>query len=139
MLKLFFGQQAVWTGATFFLRVWVGIIFIRYGLSLFHENNMLDFANTLRTANFPVPNLNAYLCKTTEFFGGLFLVVGFLKRISCLFLIIDMFVATFIFHKGLLLQNGMTTFLLLISCLTIFLSATDTLSIDRFILKQRIK
>jgi hypothetical protein len=70
---------------------------------------------------------------------GLFLILGFKKRISCSFLIIDMFVATFIFHKGLLLQNGMTTFLLLICCLTIFLSATDKLSIDWLIIKCKMK
>ncbi len=139
MIKLFFGQQALWTGATFLLRVWVGVIFIRYGLSLFHDNNMLDFADTLKTANIPFPNLSAYLCKTTEFFGGLFLILGFLKRISCSFLIIDMSIATFIFHKGLLLQNGMTTFLLLICCLTIFLSATDKLSMDWLIMKYKLK
>lgn len=130
MFKLLFGQQALWANTIFLLRVWVGVIFVRYGLSMFHDNNMLDFANTLKTANIPFTNLSAYLCKTTEFIGGLFLILGFLKRISCMLLIIDMSVATFIFHKGLLLQNGMTTFLLLICCLTVLLSATDRFSID---------
>jgi putative oxidoreductase len=139
MFKLLFGQQALWTSATLFLRVWAGVIFVHYGLSLFYDNNMLDFTGTLMTVNIPFPNLSAYLCKTTEFFGGLFLILGFLKRISCSFLIIDMFVATFIFHKGLLLQNGMTTFLLLVCCLTLLLSSTDKLSIDWLIIKHKIK
>jgi len=137
MIKLLFGQHALWTNVTFLLRVWVGVIFVRYGLSLFHPDKMLDFADTLKTVNIPLPNLSAYLCKSTEFFGGLFLIIGFLKRISCFFLAIDMFVATFIFHKGLLLQNGMTTFLLLICCLTILLSASDKLSLDRLLFKNR--
>ncbi len=139
IFKLLFGQQALWTSATFFLRVWVGVIFIRYGLSLFHDNNMVAFADTLKTANIPFSYLSAYLCKTTEFFGGLFLILGFLKRVSCSFLIIDMFVATFIFHNGLLFQNGLTTFLLLICCLTILLSAADKLSIDWLIMKYKTK
>jgi len=137
IFKLFFGQQTLWAGAIFFLRVWVGVIFVRYGLSLFQDSNMVDFADTLKTANIPIPFLSAYLCKTTEFFGGLFLILGFMKRISCLFLIFDMAVATFIFHKGLLLQNGMTTFLLLICCLTIFLSATDKLSTDWLLFRNK--
>jgi uncharacterized membrane protein YphA (DoxX/SURF4 family) len=62
-----------------------------------------------------------------------------MKRLFCFFLIIDMSVATFIFHKGLLLQNGMTTFLLLICCLTLFLSATDKVSIDGLIIKHNPK
>jgi putative oxidoreductase len=139
MFKLLFKQQALWSNAIFFLRIWVGIIFVRYGLSLFHNINMLDFADTLKTANIPFPGLSAYLCKATEFFGGLFLILGFMKRILCFFLIIDMFVATFIFHKGLLLQNGMTTFLLLICCLTILLSATDKFSIDWLGMKYKMK
>lgn len=130
MFKRLFDQQALWANATLLLRVWVGVIFIRYGLSLFHSDNMMDFANDLREINIPFADLSAYLCKTTEFFGGLFLILGFLKRISCIFLIFDMSVATFVFHRGLLLQNGMTTFLLLICCLTILLAATDKLSID---------
>ena len=139
ILKLLFGQQILWTSSTFFLRVWVGTIFIRYGLSLFHNSNMLDFTDTLKTINIPLPILSAYLCKTTEFFGGLFLILGFMQRLACFFLIIDMSVATFIFHKGLLLQNGMTTFLLLICCLTLLLSNTDKLSVDWLIIKYKTK
>ena len=138
MFKRLIGQHALWTSPTLFLRVWVGVVFVRYGLSLFHDDNMLDFADTLKTVSIPFPYLGAYLCKTTEFFGGLLLILGFLRRISCSFLVIDMFVATFIFHKGLLLQEGMTTFLLMICCLTIFLSSTDKLSIDWLIMKYKV-
>ena len=139
MKRLIFNQQAIWNNAIFLLRVWIGVIFIRYGLSIGHQSNMLDFANTLQTINIPFPLLSAWLCKSTEFFGGIFLVLGFLKRPACVFLIIDMSVATFVFHKGLLLQNGMTTFLLLICCLTILLSPSDKLSIDWLISKVRNK
>ena len=139
MNKLLFDQQAIWNNAVFLLRVWVGAIFIRYGLSIWHQSNIYDFADTLKTVNIPFPILSAYLCKSTEFLGGIFLVIGFLKRPACIFLIIDMTVATFIFHKGLLLQNGMTTFLLLICCLTILLSPSDKLSIDWLICKNKRK
>jgi len=46
--------------------------------------------------------------KATEFFGGLFLLLGFLKRPACIFLIIDMAVATFVVGKGHLMQDGRT-------------------------------
>ncbi len=139
MKRLIFNQQAIWNNAIFLLRCWVGVIYIYYGLSLWHQSNMEDFADTLKTINIPSPILSGYLCKSTEFFGGVFLVIGFLKRVTCVFLIIDMTVATFVFHKGLVLQNGMTTFLLLICCLTILLSALDKLSIDWLIGKDRNK
>jgi putative oxidoreductase len=136
MKKLIFSHQSLWANAIFLLRVWIGVIFIRYGLSVLNYRSMTDFADTVKNINIPFPILSAYLCKSTEFFGGICLILGFLKRPFCLLLIIDMIVATFIFHKGLLLQNGMTTFLLLICCLTILLSPTDTLSIDWHIGKK---
>lgn len=139
MKKLLLGQEPIWEHAIAFLRIWVGVIFVRYGLTLFHGNNMVDFADTLKAVDIPFPFLSAYLCKTSEFFGGLFLILGFMKRLSCFFLVIDMTVATFIFHKGLLLQKGMTTFLLLICCLTLLLSNGDNLSVDWQILKNRAK
>jgi hypothetical protein len=48
-----------------------------------------------------------------------------------------MAVATFVFHKGPLLRNGMTTFTLLLSCVAILLLGADRLSLD--ISKQRNK
>ena len=94
---------------------------------------MEGFADTLKNLNIPIPILSAYLCKSTEFVGGIFLVLGFLKRPACILLIIDMAVATFVFHKGLLLQNGITIFTLLVCCVAILLAASDGLSIDWFI------
>ncbi len=137
MKRLILNQQAIWSNSIFLLRCWVGVIFIRYGLSIWHQSKMQDFADTLQTANIPLPLLSAWLCKITEFFGGIFLVLGFLKRSVCLLLIIDMTVATFVFHKGLIMQNGMTTFLLLICCLTILLSPSDKLSIDWHFYKNK--
>jgi len=139
MKRLIFKQQAIWKNAVCLLRIWCGIIFIRYGLSILHVSLVKDFGNTLQTVNIPSPLLSAYLCKSTEFLGGIFLILGFLKRPACILLIVDMTVATFVFHKGLLLQNGMTTFTLLICCLTILLTATDRFCLDRLIAKHLFK
>jgi len=100
---------------------------------------MQRFADTIESENIPFPNLSAWLCKVSEFFGGVCLVLGFLKRPACFFLIIDMAVATFVVGKGELLQNGRTPFILLICCLTILLSTQDKVSIDWLIYKNKIK
>ena len=139
MYRLLFGQQAIWNNAILLLRVWVGVIFIYHGLSIWHPSSMHSFADTLQTENIPLPLLSAWLCKTSEFFGGIFLVVGFLKRPACIFLIIDMAVATFVVGKGELLQDGRTPFILLICCLTILLSSSDKLSVDWLIFKNKNK
>jgi putative oxidoreductase len=129
--KLFVGQAALWTDSISLLRIWCGVIFIRYGLSLFSPPSMSDFASTLQPLHIPFPAVAAYLCKATEFIGGILFVIGFLRRPAALLIAIDMMVATFVFHKGLLLRNGMTTFTLLLCCLTIALLGPDKLSLDR--------
>jgi len=94
---------------------------------------MIDFANTLEAAGIPFKILSAYLCKATEFVGGFFLVIGYLIKPACFFLIIDMSVATFIFHHAQMLNNGLTTFLLLLCLLNILLGKTDMMSIDCYL------
>lgn len=137
MKKLIFSPQPIWSDAILLLRVWVGVIFISHGLSIFNPGSMQSFADTLTTENIPFPYLSAWLCKLTEFLGGICLILGFLKRPACFFLIINMAVATFVAGNGELLQNGRTPFILLICSLTILLSTSDKLSIDWLILKNK--
>lgn len=134
--KLLIGQQPIWDGAILLLRVWTGVIFVFYGKSIFQLKSMLDFAQYLSEINIPFPVLSAWLCKTSEFLGGIFLIAGFLKRPACLFLIIDMVVATFTAGNGELLRNGRTPFILLVICLTIFLSSQDKLSLDWYLFNK---
>jgi len=136
MKNSIFNNSAIWSNAICLLRIWCGVVFIRYGLSIFHIASIKDFADTLQTVNIPFPLLGAVLCKSSEFFGGILLVIGFLKRLATIFLIIDMTVATFVFHHAHVLNNGLTTFLLLLCLLTIFFSETDNLSVDYFIGKK---
>lgn len=130
MSKLLWGRSALWADAIALLRIWCGVIFIRYGMNLFSAASMADFASTLHTKHIPFPLVAAYLCKSTEFFGGILLVIGFFRRPAALFIAFDMTVATFVFHQGMLLQNGMTTFTFLLCCLTILLLGPDKLSLD---------
>ena len=111
MKRLLFSQEAIWSNAILLLRVWVGVIFISHGLSVFHQGKVEDFAEYLQSFNIPLPLLNAWLCKTTEFLGGICLIIGFLKRPACLFLIIDMAVATFVAGKQRrIIAGGPNTF-----------------------------
>ena len=132
MKSLIFNRSIISRNIICLLRVWCGIIFIKYGRSILHITSVDDFANTLHAANIPFPLVSAWLCKSTEFFGGILLVIGFLKIPACIFLLIDMTVATFVFHHGQVLDNGLTTFLLLLCLLTIFFSEADHLSADYF-------
>jgi uncharacterized membrane protein YphA (DoxX/SURF4 family) len=117
----------------FLLRAWCGVIFLRYSATLLHPASMHDFADSLAAVDIPLPFAGAWLCKITEFIGGAFLVAGFLIKPACLLLIIDMAVATFVFHHGLVLGNGLTTFLLLICLFTVISNEPGPISIDHLI------
>jgi putative oxidoreductase len=131
--KLLLGQTALWNDSIALLRIWCGVIFIRYGMNLFSADSMADFASTLQTVHIPFPLVAGYLSKSTEFFGGILLVIGFLRRPAALLIAFDMTVATFVFHKGMLFRNGMTTFTLLLCCLTFLFLPSDRLSLDRLV------
>jgi putative oxidoreductase len=137
MSKLLFDKDGYWNGAIFLLRMWIGVIFVSHGTSIWSGDSMQSFTDYLTTLHVPFPLLSAYLCKATEFIGGIFLIVGFLIRPACIFLIIDMIVATFVAGHGELLQEGRTPFILLICCLTFLLSPLDKLSIDWLIHKHK--
>jgi uncharacterized membrane protein YphA (DoxX/SURF4 family) len=139
MADLFFGSKALWNNSIVLLRIWCGVIFIKYGLTILHNNSVLDFADTLKQNDFPLPVLCAFLNKSVEFFGGTLLVAGFLKRIASTLLIINMLVATFVFHHGLVLSNGLTTFLLLLCLMVILLTETDSLSFDHWLFNKKTK
>jgi len=71
-----------------------------------------------------------------EFFGGLCLVVGLFTRIACIFMVINMTVATFVTQKSDLFGDAIHTFLLLLICIVIFFSALDKFTLDKIVWKQ---
>jgi putative oxidoreductase len=138
MKAFLFSPSALWQNSLCLLRIWCGVIFIKYGSSILHLDSIFDFADTLKTVKIPFPLLSSYLCKSSEFFGGILLVLGLVVRPVCIFLIIDMAVATFIFHHAQVLNNGLTTFLLLLCLTHIFSHKADAFTID-YLIAQKLK
>lgn len=136
-MKSLLKQEAIWAGSILILRIWVGIVFLWYGRNFYNHEKMFGFANFLEGYQIPFPLFSAYLSKTVEFFGGLFLVAGIFTRVSCLFMIINMTVATFTTQKGELMGNAIHTFLLLLICVVIFFSALDKFTLDIHIWNKR--
>jgi uncharacterized membrane protein YphA (DoxX/SURF4 family) len=66
-----------------------------------------------------------------EFFGGVCLMLGLFTRVACIFMIINMAVATFVTQRSDLFENVIHTFLLLLICVVIFFSALDKFTLDR--------
>jgi len=83
------------------LRLILGAIMIGHGYSkVFHGGLGQHVA---RVSSLGLPGWLAYLSAFTEFFGGIFLIAGFLTRCVGVAMMIDMFVAIWKIHW----KNGM--------------------------------
>lgn len=138
-LKILNQEKYIWWDSVFILRLWIGIVFIYYGAALFDASQMKQFSDYLSSLGFSHSLFWAYLSKTFEFFGGIFLAAGLFTRFSCVPHIVNMFVATFIANKADVLGNGQFTFLLLVALLVIFLSKKDYFSLDMIIIHTKTK
>ncbi|MDR3220288.1 MAG: DoxX family protein [Dysgonamonadaceae bacterium] len=76
-----------------FVRVFVGVLLIKHAIILFDASQMRNAAAGFDAMHIPLPGLMAYISKSTEFFGGLLLVIGLFTHITAAILVFNMFVA----------------------------------------------
>jgi len=83
------------------LRLFMGATFLAYGIKKItsFDNYMVLFSDKL---DLPFPLLNLYIVIAVEILGGLFILVGFLTRVSTIPLIITMITALFLVN----INNG---------------------------------
>ncbi len=115
------------------MRIWIGVIFIYYGRHFYDPSHMSHFIDFLNSYHIPFPSFSAYLSKTVEFFGGVCLLLGIFTRVACVFMIINMSVATFVTQGSDLFGDAIHTFLLLLISLVIFLSELDKFTLDKLL------
>jgi|TARA_Y100000310_G_scaffold345855_1_gene471472 putative oxidoreductase len=123
------------------LRIVLGIIFTFHGyLKLFVVGGLPGTAQFLSFIGIPLANYAAVLVAFVEFFGGIFLILGFLSKWSSAALIIEMLVALFMVHirNGFLIGNGGSEFVLLIifSLSMILLNGPGNLSLGRYVFEN---
>ncbi len=74
-----------------FVRLYWGWQLAQSGWGKFHNlSNVTDFFTNL---NLPFPGQTAFLISCVEFFGGIFLALGLLSRMTALVLTVNMFMA----------------------------------------------
>lgn len=130
------------TNITFLIfRIILGVVFIAHGsqkvLGAFGGYG-LEATVGYFAKNLGIPPFLGYLASFTEFFGGIFLLIGFLTRPAALGIFITMCVA-FTIHlpAGFFLPNGFEyTFVLAFIALALFLHGPDCISVDNFISKK---
>jgi putative oxidoreductase len=131
---------------TTLLRIILGIIFFAHGAQKvmgWFGGPGLTVAADMFQKNAGIPYPLFLLSTFTEFLGGLFVLFGFLTRISSAGLVINMAVAVLHVHlmKGLFSTNGGFEYplTLLVVSLCIFLIGPGKLSIDNLIFNKNEK
>jgi len=138
MLRHFFTSAPLWINGLVVVRVFAGLLIMKYGKVLFSSTEMqgqLDFFENV--IKFPAPYFLAYLAKGTEFFGGLFLALGLFTRLVALMLATTMFVATFIANNGKFWSDAEVSFMYMLLFLTFSFAGPGKWSLDYWLFDRR--
>lgn len=114
-----------------------------YGPAMMKMKDIGAIAEWFQSMEMPFPTLNAYLATYTEFFGFIFLALGFATRFISIPLIITMVVAIKTTHW----ENGFNAsdngfeipLYYLVMLITLLFSGAGRLSVDYFINKKLVK
>lgn len=89
-------------------RLVIGLVFAMHGGQKFFQTGIGNVAQMFGGMGIPFPLLSATLAASAEFFGGLFLILGFLTRLAAIPMAFTMIVAFATVHgkNGFFLQQG---------------------------------
>ena len=124
-------KQGALDFSLFILRLAGGGLMIKHGF-----DKLIYFNDKVKT--FPDPihigsTLSLSLVIFAEFFCAVMLVFGLLTRLAAIPLVITMFIAAFIVHKGEVLGDGETSTLFLSMYLVLLFVGPGKFSLDRLI------
>lgn len=136
MKNRFLGYHSLDTHlASLLLRLLFGGLFVYYGwLKLSNYEQMLGMMTD------PIgigSTLSLQLVIFAEFFCGLFVLLGFLTRITVIPILITMIVAYFVAHSADPFQVKQVAFIHLCLCLVVFVLGSGKYSIDYFLFKNK--
>lgn len=139
MLRRFFSFAPLWLNGLVIVRIFAGILIMKYGKVLFSTPEMQGqfdfFENVIK---FPAPYFMAYMAKGTEFFGGLCLALGLFTRLASLMLATTMFIATFIANNGKFWSDAEVSFMYMLLFLTFFFAGPGKWSLDYWFFDRKI-
>jgi putative oxidoreductase len=117
------------------LRIFIGCRLF-YGVidNILSWERMIEFSNFLEANNFPFPIINAITSVYVQFFGAIFILVGFKLRIASFLLSINFIVALIFVHfRANDTIEGMTPALaMLFGCLTLLFTGADKISMQHY-------
>ena len=96
---------------------------------------MIEFSNFLQNNNFPYPVISAVISVYVQFFGAIFILLGFKIRYACFLLSINFLVALIFVHlRANDSIEGMTPALaMLFGCLTLLFTGEEKISLENYL------
>ncbi len=117
------------------LRIFIGCRLL-YGVidNILSWERMIEFSNFLDANNFPFPIISAVTSVYVQFFGAIFILVGFKLRFASFLLSINFIVALIFVHfRANDTIEGMTPALaMLFGCLALLFTGTDKISLEHY-------
>lgn len=124
----------------FLLRAGIGSLFIAHGAQKLFVFGIPGVTGFMRQISVPFPLASAIALTAAEFLGGIAILAGFLTRWAAVPIAISMVVAAATVHlkEGFFLPGGAEYVLtLLVASLSLILTGSGALSIDRIIGRRR--
>ena len=138
MKKLFFGgtETTITTDLSLaMLRIFVGLA-MAFGHGLRKLPPSEGFIKGTAEMGFPFPEFFAHMAGYSEFFGGIFLALGFMTRPAAFFFSATMFVAGFIRHADDPFGSAEKAYLYFIIGLVYLILGAGRLSLDQVIRRR---
>jgi putative oxidoreductase len=112
------------------IRIITGLLMLYHGLEIFDETKMNEYLKWDVINKLPVPELLVYLGKGIELIGGIFLILGFLTRVSALVTALNMFFICFYVGNGRFYYEDQHPFIFGLLCLVFFFYGGGKWSLD---------
>ena len=115
------------------LRIFIGGRLL-YGVidNVVSHERMVEFSDFLANNNFPIPDISAFISVYVQFFGAIFILLGFKIRLASILLVFNFIVALVFVHIAANDSiEGMTPALaMLFGCLTFLFTGADKFSLE---------
>lgn len=130
------------------IRIAIGLTFIYHGSILLNAHGMSEFSVFWGTHfNIPLPLYGIYLTKIIQFFGGICMVLGLFTRFAAIPISLVMLIATFVAHKGIILNipavhyitsgEGETAFVYLLLYSVFAIKGAGAFSLDNYFFNKQ--
>lgn len=118
------------------IRILTGLMMFYHGLEIFNSGTMQNYLTWEVIKALPFPGFMVYLGKGIELVTGLFFVLGFITRISALFMAVNMLFICFYIGSGKFYYNDQHPFLFATMAMVYFFKGPAGFGLDNLISKS---